>query len=347
MTKYKVAVIGLGHQSVHDHIPAIKNSDFLILDSICDIYESNVKALAIEHNVPGFTSLDLMLETNSPDIAIVCVPHATYPDIIKKLAIKKIHILKEKPFAVSIEEANEYHKLVKANGIKLMIGVQRKFHPIFQSFNQLKTKIGRVFSIEAKYGVNVDRLDAGWRASIDSAGGGALVDMGYHYVDLLTWYFGLPDSITAKISLGNREEQEYDVEDTASIIFEYFDDKTNHKTIGNLFVSRLYPHTVESIFVLGSKGCIELTRGRIARLDKKGVEIESLERNEKWLSAYVEQLETLVDAIRTNKKDFENCYHHHFKHLAFIEAAYLSERENQTIHPKDIYRKIMPQNIIQ
>lgn len=347
MNAYKVTVIGLGHQSVHDHIPAIESSDFLILDSVCDVYQDVVTQIAEKHNVAGYTSLDTMLKEREPEIAVVCVPHSTYPDIIRKLANRKIHILKEKPFAVSLEEAREYHKLVKTNGIKMMIGVQRKFHPIFQSFNQLKTKIGRIFSIEAKYAVNVDRLDAGWRASLDSSGGGALVDMGYHYVDLLIWYFGLPDSITAKISLGNREEQEYDVEDTASIIFEYFDEKTNHKTIGNLFVSRLYTRSVETIFVLGSKGSIELTRGKISRFDKKGIEIESLERNEKWLSAYVEQFETLADAIRTNKKDFENCYLQHYKHLAFIEAAYLSEKDNQTIHPKDIYRKIIPQNIVQ
>ncbi|MFN8343449.1 MAG: Gfo/Idh/MocA family oxidoreductase [Spirosomataceae bacterium] len=347
MEKLKVTVIGLGHQSVFDHIPAVLECDHLMLDSVCDLHGEVVLQIAQKYNIEGYTSIDELLVERRPDIAIVCVPHNSYPGIIAKLIQAKVNILKEKPFALTIEEAQQYHRMIKKQDVKMLVGVQRRFHPIFQSFNQLKSKIGRIFSIEAKYAVNVQRLDEGWRASLETSGGGALMDMGYHYVDLLLWFFGMPDSITGKLSLGNREEQDYDVEDTANVSFEYFDPETNHKTIGNLFVSRLFPRKTESIIVLGSKGSIELTRGSIRRLDVAGNEIECLERKEKWVSAYMEQLESLVDGIRNNTHSFPNSYLYHYKHLAFIEAVYSSDRQNRTVNPKEIYRQLIPSDFVQ
>lgn len=341
----KVTIIGLGHQSLKDHIPAILESDKLTLDSVCDISLEIVNKVASQYSVKGFTSLEKLIQEAKPSIAIVCVPHNMYPKIIEILALAKINILKEKPFAISIQEAEEYHSLIKKTGIKMMVGVQRKFHPIFQTFNQLKARIGKICHIEAKYATNIERLDEGWRASFDFAGGGALIDMGYHYIDLLLWYFGLPDSLSASITLKNREGQIYDVEDTIIISFEFFDEVENHKKIGSLLVSRINSKKEEFLSVVGSKGAIHLTRGLIKLLDKKGNEIESLERNKSWLSAYINQIESFADAITNNLDCYVNDYKSHFKHIAFIEAAYLAAKKNQVVSPKNIYRTITPNDI--
>jgi predicted dehydrogenase len=56
-------------------------------------------------------------------------------------------------------------------------------------------------------------IPAGW--------GGCIIDMGYHLVDMLLWYFGMPDRVLAQHSASARPEQDYDAEDTATITFGY------------------------------------------------------------------------------------------------------------------------------
>lgn len=204
MTKVKIALIGLGHQSCSDHLPAIMECSDLELVAVCDRNEKISIEISEKYNVPYFNSVDEMLLKVVPDIAIVAVPHDAYLPIIKSLAKKHIYIIKEKPFATNMMEALEIHKVVKHYNVFLGITLQRRFDPIFQSFLEFKKRIGKIFSIEGRYTLNIENLEQGWRSSKLHAGGGALIDMGYHYVDLLIWYMGLPQTITAKLSRGNR-----------------------------------------------------------------------------------------------------------------------------------------------
>ncbi len=67
--------------------------------------------------------------------------------------------------------------------------------PLYSTFLQLIDKIRKSFYIEAKYTFYTDKPHEGWRGKKELTGGGRLIDMGYHMVDLLMWYFGLPDKI--------------------------------------------------------------------------------------------------------------------------------------------------------
>lgn len=246
----------------------------------------------------------------------------------------------EKPFAVTCSEALEFHRLVAQNNIFLGITLQRRFNPIFQAFHQLKNRIGRIYSIEGSYVKNIPRLDEGWRSSFNLAGEGALIDMSYHFIDLLVWYIGVPDSVTARLSSGNRPDQYYDVEDTVNLLFDYSEEKGVEKIIGNFIISRVYPKKEERLTVLGTKGVINIQRGKIQRLDLCGKEIERLERREGWPSAAIEQLEYFGSIIYNKQHKGVYDYFEHFKHVAIIEAAYESDRKAMSCRPKDSWIKI-------
>lgn len=102
MTKVKIALIGLGHQSCSDHLPAIMECSDLELVAVCDRNEKISIEISEKYNVPYFNSVDEMLLKVVPDIAIVAVPHDAYLPIIKSLAKKHIYIIKEKPFATNM-----------------------------------------------------------------------------------------------------------------------------------------------------------------------------------------------------------------------------------------------------
>lgn len=329
--QYKVALIGLGKQNIEYHLPAIMESDLVQLDSVCDINESKAIKYGNEYSVNFFTSVEELVKNKKPDIAIIAIPHCNYLKVIEILAGAGVHIIKEKPFAISIKEAYDIKKIIEDKHIHFMITLQRRFNPIFQSFFQLRDKIGKIYSIEGRYVMNIKELGDGWRAEHKNSGGGALIDMGYHYIDLLVWYFGLPDTITARTTSCNRENQEYDVEDTAEILFDYNNSHPEkEKTIGNLFISRAYPEKQEIMIILGSKGSIELERGIIKRLDLDGKELEVLSREKSWPSAAIDQLHHFIKII---KGEVKSNYWEHFKHLAIIESAYKSDREKISISP--------------
>lgn len=128
--------------------------------------------------------------------------------------------------------------------------------------------------------------------------GGALVDMGYHYIDLLVWYFGLPDSITCKISTGNRKNQQYNVEHTAFVDFSYNDTANdNERILGSLIISRVYPEKDEYLVAYGPNGSVFVKRGELIRLDVTGHKVEHLSRLGGWPSAIIDQLEDFYEKI--------------------------------------------------
>lgn len=290
------------------------------------------------YKVPAFTSTKEMLEEVAPDIAIVAVPHSSYIPVIELLAQKKINIIKEKPFAINIKQALELEKIIKKYNIFMGVTLQRRFNPIFQSFLQLKNQIGKIYSIEGRYTMNIKDLSEGWRASNKYAGGGALIDMGYHYIDLLVWYMGVPNTITAKLSRGNRLNQAYDVEDTINLLFDYHTPTKEEKIIGNFIISRTYPHKEESLKIYGTNGSIELKRGEIKQLNAEGEVVESLSRIGSWPSALISQLDYFSTQIELGKSS-EYSYRTHFKHVAIIEAAYRSDKINNSVSPQEIFHE--------
>lgn len=334
----RCGVIGLGKQAQEDHIPAILESDQFDLVAVYDTNSDLVKEIADFYKLDGLTSLEDMIKMNI-DVAVIAVPHSEYIPIIYALAEAGVHIIKEKPLATTIQEAMHIHQLIND---KIFLGViaQRRFNPIFQAFPQMCAHIGKIFSIDGKYVMNISHLDEGWRAKKVSSGGGALMDMGYHYVDLLIWYFGFPSSVTARITRGNREDQEYDVEDTVNVLFDYhLPHAYSEKTIGHFVISRVYHEKHESLVVYGTRGRIELQRGQICRYNNQGEEVERLTRKDGWPSAFLDQLNSFAKAIHEGKRYGLQCRHEHLRHIAIIEAAYESDRCSSSCNPADFLKQ--------
>jgi predicted dehydrogenase len=152
--------------------------------------------------------------------------------------------------------------------------------------------------------------------------------MGYHMVDLLMWYFGLPDMVFAETSHAAKEKKEYDAEDTANIIFKY----QKQGFWGSLLISRVIPPKQEYLNVFGTRGFMHLERGKIERYTCSGELMESLQRENSWPSAAQDQLEYFVNVLRGEQNNIIDP-EFHFNHLAFIEAAYRSKLDGKYIEP--------------
>lgn len=340
--KLRTVVIGLGKQSRDDHLPALKQSQNFEIVGVCDTDQKKAEEVSTQYNAPAYTALDELINTEDFQVAIITVPHHAYLNVISTLVAAGKHIVKEKPFATSVAEAKQLLHILRGGQVYLGVTVQRRFNPIYRTFHQLKSYIGKIYSIEGAYTMNVAALDTGWRASKDLSGGGALVDMGYHFVDLLIWYFGMPTSVTARMTRGNRPGQKYDVEDTAHLLFDYhhLEFQYDEKVVGNFVISRVYPEKQERVRVFGTNGVVEVSRGLIRRTDINGKEIERLERQGGWPSAAVDQLDHFAERIRQFVPGSLPDYTEHLQHVAVIEAAYQSDRSGVSCRPEQFLKSI-------
>ena len=330
--KLKVGVIGLGHQSLQDHIPAIFASTDTELIAVVDIDKKKLKSFSRDHkNIRTYQQFNDLFKSEKLDFVIIAVPHYLHQDIVREAVKHKIHILKEKPFAISLAQAKEIKELVERSGVKIMVTLQRRFNPIYSTFFQLIDKIGAPFFIEAKYTFYTDSPYEGWRGKKKLAGGGCLIDMGYHIIDLLMWYFGLPDLVFTETSCAAKEGILYNAEDTAQITFRYF----KKSIFGSILVSRVIPPKTEFLNVYGTRGIIHIERGKIERRAPDGEMQESLLREHHWPSAAQDQLEYFIKVIRGEKESIGSA-DFHLNHLAFVEAAYRSKKEGRFINPQAV-----------
>lgn len=328
MSKLKAAVIGLGKQRKEDHIPGLLDSQLAQLQAISDIDEDKLKEWQEKLGVRGYRDCYELLGNEELDFIVVATPHDVYEGIIEEATKRGVHILKEKPFARNLREAFYFKELCDRSGIQLTTTLQRRFNPIYTTFFQLKDQIGDPLFVEARYTLVVDDPHNGWRGSRERAGGGCIIDMGYHIIDMIIWYFGLPTQLHAEFS--TKSEETCDVEDTASILFSYDND-----LYGSLIISRHYPPKTETIKVLGSRGIIEVERGGIRRLDSNGELLEHLRREQSWPVAATNQIDYFCKVIREERENMGNP-EYHLQHASFIEACYESKKRGGYVNPMEL-----------
>ncbi|GAA2127579.1 Gfo/Idh/MocA family oxidoreductase [Streptomyces synnematoformans] len=328
-TLRRAAVVGLGSQAREDHLPALVDCQFARLAAVCDTDKTAVGGQAVSWRVPGYTSLVRMLAEVRPDFVIAAVPHHAGRQVIETCAAAGVHVMKEKPFATNPAEAAELAAACAKADIVLMVTVQRRFHPIYTAALQLLEQIGTPYLVEGRYTFRCPDPSAGWRGQRTLAGGGALMDMGYHLIDLLIWYLGLPDRVLADLSTAAAPHADYDAEDTALVHLSY-----DSGLYGSLLISRSSGPKSEAMGITGTRGKVIVERGRVCRLDPAGQQIESLIRKPAWPAAAAAQIDCfcrVLDGTRPNPSGPEA----HRAHAAFLAAAYASAATARPAAPKE------------
>lgn len=130
--------------------------------------------------------------------AVYCfTPHHLHLENALAAARGSKHILMEKPIARTVEESTEMIDAARAAGVKLMVAENYRFLPTVEKCKQLLSQgsIGdlRLIQVQAEG----FREPTEWRKSVESSGGGVLIDGGIHYVDILHHLGGFPQQVFA------------------------------------------------------------------------------------------------------------------------------------------------------
>ncbi|QUH28875.1 Gfo/Idh/MocA family oxidoreductase [Vallitalea guaymasensis] len=232
--KLKAGIIGCGGIANGKHMPSIKKVDQIEMVAFCDIIEERAveasKKFGTE-NAKHYTDYKKMLSDNNLDVVYVCTPNREHSFITIDALEAGCHVMCEKPMAKTVKEAEEMLEAAKRTGKKLTIGYQNRFRADSQYLKKSceRGDLGDVYF--AKAHAIRRRAVPTWGVFLneEEQGGGPLIDIGTHALDLTLWcmdnykpkrvvgttYKKLGDQKDTGNAWGDWKQDEFTVEDSA------------------------------------------------------------------------------------------------------------------------------------
>jgi predicted dehydrogenase len=160
-------------------------------------------AFCREKNLRWTSDLDEVLRDPAIDAVVFATPHSQHPDQVVRAAVAGKHVFVEKPFALTLREADQMLEAAGKAGIVLAAGFNRRFHP---SMTRLRDAVrggllGSIVSIGAEqtalHGLYL--TEAAWRVQPEESPGGAMTPIGVHLVDGMIDLIGPIESVFATV----------------------------------------------------------------------------------------------------------------------------------------------------
>ena len=196
----KVAVIGCGCIANAAHIPAYMKNPDAEIKYFCDIIPQRAQE-AVEKYGCGTAVTDYHTVLADPEITAVsiCTPNNMHPVIAIDAMRAGKHVLCEKPAARTWKEVQEMQRVQHETGMTLNIGVVNRFNDSVRRIKQYidAGKLGDVYHVYVSFRAHRSSPGLGGAFTTKAiAGGGALIDWGVHYLDIVMYCTGDPRTKT-------------------------------------------------------------------------------------------------------------------------------------------------------
>ena len=342
----KIGVIGLTHTHVHWIFGSEKSGDF----TIAGIVEQN-KNLAQQYAAQYGFPMSMVYNTNeellnAQEMDAVTAFGTIYDHlrIVETFAPLGIHVMVEKPLAVSLKHAKKMEALAKKYNIHLLTNYETTWYPTNHKAYELVNNDGVIGTIKKiivrdghkgpkKIGVNIEFLE--WLIDPKLNGGGAITDFGCYGANLSTWLMNgkKPNSVTA-ITQQQQKENNPLVDDEAIILLDY------GKSVTVIQASWNWPIGRKDMEIYGEKGAVYSDNRHDLRIRiSKGYdgftqEVSKLEEREEPLhdpfSYFASVIRNEIEIERNDLSSLEN----NLVVMEILEAAKKSARTNKSVFLK-------------
>jgi len=192
----------------------------LELAAFCDINPDHARAFAQKYAPNGKIYADFhpMLDEVKPDLLVICLPPFGHTDEVAAAAQRGIHILIEKPIALSSEQAWKMVEAAEATKIKTQVGFMFRFGAAVTEFKSLieSGKAGDLGLMSARYFCN--SLHSVWWRRRDKSGG-QLAEQVIHLVDLMRYIMDDAQTVySLQNNLFHRDVPDYTIEDVSGTV---------------------------------------------------------------------------------------------------------------------------------
>ena len=232
--KLRVGIIGCGGIANGKHMPSLKKIDEIEMVAFCDIIKERAEKAAEKFGIENagvYESYEEMIEKENLDVVHVCTPNKDHAPATIYALEHDCHVMCEKPMAKTYAEAKKMLDAHKKTGKKLTIGYQNRFTMENRYLHEAveNGELGEIYFGEAE--ALRRRAVPTWGVFLDEEkqGGGPLIDIGTHALDLTLWHMNnyKPKSVKGSVykklgdqtrtgnAWGDWDPKEYTVEDSA------------------------------------------------------------------------------------------------------------------------------------
>jgi len=227
MEKIKVGIIGAGGIG-YQHIQGYLTSGHAEVVGVVTRTEEHAKLAAEKFGIESwYIDYHDLLQREDIDAVSICTPNYLHAQQAIDAAKAGKHILCEKPLATTPEEVDEMIQAAREANIFLMNPSHQRFIPILGKIREVLDQLGTITFVRYRFAhqgpyKTIDRKAISkdkWFLNKKQAGGGVLIDLGPHALDLLDWFFG--DVEVVQGALLKTFEHPTESEDTAILLFKF------------------------------------------------------------------------------------------------------------------------------
>lgn len=221
-TALKCAIVGCGGIA-QVHAQALHSLPVANLTAFADIRPERAAAMAEKYGGRAYPSLEELLAQEEIQVLHICTPHYLHLPMAQAAAERGIHVFTEKPPVISPAQWEEFKRLDRQ--VRVGVCFQNRYNPSVRACRDLLStgSPGKILGARAFVTWRREKpyyTESGWRGSLATEGGGALINQAIHTLDLLGQFLGRGAAIGA--SLANRHlPGVIEVEDTLEATIEF------------------------------------------------------------------------------------------------------------------------------
>lgn len=339
--KIKWGIIAAGGIAKRRTLPAMQYCDNAVIVAVMDKNPTALKNIQEEYGITAiYEDEDELLKNPEIEAVYVASPVSFHKEQARKVLEAGKHLLLEKPIGLNIKEAEEILSYAKCHSNqKVGIGMVIKHHPAHQEIRKLIKKglLGDIVGCRAQFFDWFPDIEGDWRQKKSTGGGGVLVDMGIHCIDLLCYL--LDDEVEKVYADIATKTFRYEVDDSADCML-------RTKKGATLYVDTHYnlpeKSAKGSLEIYGTRGSI-LATGTIGQEGTGEVLLSLFDEDSDYAgqpkqqqldyevkNIYARQITDFSNAIIDNTQPLttiDNAY----KTARIIDALYRSSEEERVI----------------
>lgn len=340
----RYALIGCGRIATNHMKAAVNNQ--LEISAVCDVVPEHMEVLLAKHELQNdmsilrYTDYRSMIQEVKPDLVSIATESGIHAEIALFCIDHGVHVIIEKPMAMSISDANEIIRHSEEKHLKVSACHQNRFNIAVQEMRHALEagRFGRLShgSIHVRWNRNQGYYDqAPWRGTW-AQDGGALMNQCIHGIDLLRWTFG--GEIEEVYGQTRQQFHDYlEAEDVGMAVVKF-----KNGAIATIEgTTNVYPKNLEeTLYIFGEKGTVKIGGTSTNNIDvwdfadeseadtkNKGLQEET---SNVYGNGHTSLFADMIDAIENDRKPYVDAYAGRDA-LELVLAIYKSQKEGHAV----------------
>ncbi len=340
----RYALIGCGRIATNHMKAAVNNQ--LEISAVCDVVPEHMEVLLAKHELQNdmsilrYTDYRSMIQEVKPDLVSIATESGIHAEIALFCIDHGVHVIIEKPMAMSISDANEIIRHSEEKHVKVSACHQNRFNIAVQEMRHALEagRFGRLShgSIHVRWNRNQGYYDqAPWRGTW-AQDGGALMNQCIHGIDLLRWTFG--GEIEEVYGQTRQQFHDYlEAEDVGMAVVKF-----KNGAIATIEgTTNVYPKNLEeTLYIFGEKGTVKIGGTSTNNIDvwdfadeseadtkNKGLQEET---SNVYGNGHPSLFADMIDAIENDRKPYVDAYAGRDA-LELVLAIYKSQKEGHAV----------------